>query len=61
MIVTKKNFPKKSENDILLREDLEELHENYRNKFDLWYTIDKSVQDGKFFKIFFIYNREVQR
>jgi len=37
-------FANQSENDILLREELEEFHENYRHKFDLWFTIDKSVQ-----------------
>ena len=36
----------KSENDILLREELDQLKENYSTKFDVWYTIDKSVLPG---------------
>jgi cytochrome-b5 reductase len=36
-------FANQSENDILLREELEELKRNYSSKFDLWFTIDKSV------------------
>ena len=38
----------KSENDILLREELDQLKQNYSSKFDVWYTIDKSVQPGKY-------------
>ena len=41
-----KSYYIKSENDILLRNELEELRENYSTKFDLWFSIDKSVQAG---------------
>jgi len=47
-------FANQSENDILLRNELDELHENYRNKFGLWYTIDKSVQDGWSYSVGFV-------
>lgn len=36
-------FANQSENDILLREELEEYRKNHPEKFDLWFTIDKSV------------------
>lgn len=36
-------FANQSENDILLRQELEEYRKNYPEKFDLWFTIDKSV------------------
>lgn len=37
-------FANQSENDILLREELEDYAKNYPEKFKLWFTIDRSVQ-----------------
>jgi NAD(P)H-flavin reductase len=42
-------FANQTENDILLREELDEFRENYRTKVDVWYTIDKSVESGKLY------------
>lgn len=37
-------FANQSENDILLREELETLKANHPGKLDVWFTIDKSVE-----------------
>ncbi|CAF0931828.1 unnamed protein product [Brachionus calyciflorus] len=47
-------FANQSENDILIRNELEELKQNYSDKFDLWYTIDKSVQSDWSYDIGFV-------
>ena len=35
-----------SENDILLWKELSELQEKFSEKFQTWFTIDKSVKSG---------------
>ncbi|RNA09426.1 NADH-cytochrome b5 reductase 3-like [Brachionus plicatilis] len=47
-------FANQSEHDILLRDELEELKQNYSDKFDLWFTIDKSVQSDWKYDIGFV-------
>lgn len=37
-------FANQTENDILLRQELEEYAKNYPEKLKVWFTIDKSVQ-----------------
>jgi cytochrome-b5 reductase len=47
-------FANQSENDILLRDELEELREANKGKFDLWFTIDKSVLSNWNYDIGFV-------
>jgi len=47
-------FANQSENDILLREELDQFRENYSTKFDRWYTIDKSVESDWKYDIGFV-------
>lgn len=53
-------FANQSENDILLKDELEEVAKTHPAQFKLWYTVDRS-QEGKVFvrnlthfKFFFI-------
>lgn len=41
-------FANQSENDILLRKELEEVAEQHKDRFHLWYTIDKSEEGWKY-------------
>jgi cytochrome-b5 reductase len=54
-------FANQSENDILLRDELEEFKQNYRNKFDLWFTIDKSVHPDWGYDIGFVSAEMISR
>lgn len=47
-------FANQSENDILLREELEAFKTNYPDKLDLWFTIDKSVKSDWLYDIGFV-------
>jgi len=39
-------FANQTENDILLREELEAIAADHPERFHLWFTIDRSVEDG---------------
>lgn len=39
-------FANQSEDDILLRKELDELAEQHSDRFKVWYTVDRST-DGK--------------
>ncbi|KAK0423661.1 hypothetical protein QR680_008261 [Steinernema hermaphroditum] len=41
-------FANQSENDILCRVELEELREKHKDRFKLWYTVDKAGSDWKY-------------
>lgn len=41
-------FANQTENDILLREELEEIAATHPNRFKLWYTVDKPEPDWKY-------------
>lgn len=45
---------KKSEDDILLKDDLDEFKNNYSSKFDVWYTIDRTVRSDWSYDIGFV-------
>lgn len=38
-------YANQSENDILLRKELDELKENHPDQFELWYTVDKAPEN----------------
>ena len=54
-------FANQTEDDILLRDDLEEFKQNYSNKFDLWFTIDKSVQSDWGYDIGFVNDEMISK
>jgi len=41
-------FANQTEEDILLREELEEIAEEHGDRFHLWYTVDRPAQDWKY-------------
>ncbi|TRY85705.1 hypothetical protein DNTS_013248 [Danionella cerebrum] len=41
-----------TEKDILLREELDEVHIHHPDKFSLWYTLDKPTEGWKYSKGF---------
>lgn len=41
-------FANQTEDDILLRSELEELASNYSDRFKLWYTVDRPSDDWKY-------------
>lgn len=41
-------YANQTEDDILLREDLEGLQDTYPDKFAVWYTIDRPTEDWKY-------------
>ncbi|KAF4528375.1 hypothetical protein B566_EDAN016909 [Ephemera danica] len=45
-------FANQSENDILLRNELEEVANNYPEQFKLWYTVDHETEGWKYSKGF---------
>jgi len=47
-------FANQSEDDILMRTELEEYAKNYKEKFNLWYTIDKSIKPDWSYDIGFV-------
>lgn len=47
-------FANQSEDDILLREELEEFKKNYPDQLDIWFTIDKSVKPDWQYDIGFV-------
>lgn len=47
-------FANQSENDILLREEIDEFAANSNGQFEAWYTIDKSVEPNWKFSVGFV-------
>lgn len=47
-------FANQTEDDILVRSDLEEIQKKYPNRFKLWYTVDKPTEGMRRKKFIFI-------
>ncbi|KAF0310410.1 NADH-cytochrome b5 reductase 3 [Amphibalanus amphitrite] len=41
-------FANQTEDDILLRDELEQLRDEHRDRFQLWYTVDRPAQDWQY-------------
>ena len=46
-------FANQSEEDILLREELEEVQKQFPERFQLWYTVDRPTE-GPCFSVIFV-------
>ena len=46
-------FANQSEEDILLREELEEVQKQFPERFQLWYTVDRPTE-GSCFSVIFV-------
>ena len=45
-------FANQSEEDILLREELEEVQKEFPARFSLWYTVDRPTEGTNFTNMF---------
>ena len=41
-------YANQTEEDILVRQELEALHEAFPDRFSLWYTVDRAEKDWKY-------------
>jgi len=47
-------FANQTEDDILLREELEDFQKNHKDKLDIWFTIDRSIKPDWAYDIGFV-------